>query len=316
MIQDYINFKVLYKTNTDIIIFISSWDDSPFLSVKVEKLFSKIRASFNKVIVFIIPWWYRDGAKQYIRIKKYTDKLTILANSQEDNFFYKRHDLNSIFCNQNCWLDSSLYDIDLKPREFDLVINANNNLWKNHSLLTEINKKYKTLFITYNTGENNDLAKYNPADIKNEIPNKEVASELNKCGVGLVLSLKEGSCYASTEYLLCGLPVVSLKGVGGRHVWYNQSNSIISREDNLHNDIKKALCTNFNRSLIRKECIDLQLKHRNMFSIYLQSIYPDENIEKIIRDNFSNKMLYYCKINKIKDLDIDNIIKLHSGKLI
>lgn len=37
----------------------------------------------------------------------------------------------------------------------------------------------------------------------------EVAAALNQCGVGGIFSAEEGTCYASTEYLLCGLPVVS-----------------------------------------------------------------------------------------------------------
>jgi len=40
----------------------------------------------------------------------------------------------------------------------------------------------------------------------------------------------EGACFTIVEYLLCGLPVLStkpadIKGLGGRELWLNKSNS-------------------------------------------------------------------------------------------
>src|SRR5690606_24986861 len=37
----------------------------------------------------------------------------------------------------------------------------------------------------------------------------------------------EGACLASSEYLLCGLPVVSTPSRGGRDIWYDEDNSMI-----------------------------------------------------------------------------------------
>ena len=45
--------------------------------------------------------------------------------------------------------------------------------------------------------------------------------------VGGVFSEEEGACWASSEYLLCGLPVVSTHSRGGRDVWYSGHNSLI-----------------------------------------------------------------------------------------
>lgn len=55
----------------------------------------------------------------------------------------------------------------------------------------------------------------------------QVCAALNRCEVGLALSELEGPCWASTEYLLCGLPVVTTPCSGGREVWYNEGNSIV-----------------------------------------------------------------------------------------
>lgn len=55
----------------------------------------------------------------------------------------------------------------------------------------------------------------------------EVAVALNRCMVGEVFSQEEGTCWAATEYLLCGLPVVSTPSRVGREVWLNSANCII-----------------------------------------------------------------------------------------
>lgn len=59
----------------------------------------------------------------------------------------------------------------------------------------------------------------------------QVCEEINRSRCGLALSAVEGAMRASTEYLLCGTPVVSTRSTGGRDVFYNKGNSIIV-EDN------------------------------------------------------------------------------------
>jgi glycosyltransferase involved in cell wall biosynthesis len=299
---DFINLKVLFKTDRTIAIFISTWIHDTNLFAKVEALFREIKSHYKDVYIFLIPWWYKDGVEHYKQLKKYATSVMILANSIDEDIFYKRNKLNSIYCNQNCWLDSSIFNVKPTKKEYDLVINANNSEWKNHHLLTEINKKYKTLFLTYKTS-NTDLQKYNPACILNEIPTHQVPEELNKCRIGLVLSTKEGSSYASTEYLLCGLPVISVKSVGGRQVWYNRHNSIVINSDKA--ELEKAIehilkdIDAFNNVDIRNNCIKKQQMFRTIFAEQLQKSIPDTNIKLVVDKMFSHKMLNHIKIDNI-----------------
>ena len=50
---------------------------------------------------------------------------------------------------------------------------------------------------------------------------EEVNQALNQCAVGLALSREEGSMFASIQYLLAGLPVVSTPSLGGRDDFYH-----------------------------------------------------------------------------------------------
>lgn len=306
---NFINLKVVYRTDKTIVIFISAWIHDANLFAKVQMLFTNIRYHYKNVHVFLIPWWYKDGVDHYKLIEIYATTVTILANSIDEDLFYKIHKLNSIYCNQNCWLDASIFNIMPIKKEYDLVINANNSQWKNHHMLADINKKYKTLFITYNTSIN-DLQRYNPACILNEIRTHKVVEELNKCRIGLALSTKEGACYASTEYLLCGLPVISTKSVGGRQTWYDKYNSIVVNPDEVELDkaIESALknIDSFDSMSIRNNCIKKQQMFRTIFDRQIQKILPNMDAKSIIDNAFSHKMLNHIKIDNIT---LDYIIK-------
>jgi glycosyltransferase involved in cell wall biosynthesis len=147
------------------------------------------------------------------------------------------------------------------------------------------------------------LQRYNPACILNEIRTCRVVEELNKCRIGLALSTIEGSCYASTEYLLCGLPVISTKSVGGRQVWYDESNSIVVSPNGVELDkaIESTLrnIDSFSNVDIRTNCIKKQQMFRTIFIKQMQKILPSTNVQLIIDKVFSHKMLNYVEVDNI-----------------
>jgi Glycosyl transferases group 1 len=63
------------------------------------------------------------------------------------------------------------------------------------------------------------------------LPLKDVNKELNRAAIGLCLSAREGAMFASTEYLLAGLPIVSTPSVGGRDLYYDSSYCLIAEPD-------------------------------------------------------------------------------------
>ena len=96
---------------------------------------------------------------------------------------------------------------------------------KNHNLTCLLNN---TLFIS-DTNNKFDTNKSNKILIN--VNTHDIVNYINKAKCGLILSEHEGGCYSSTEYLLCGIPVVSCKNsknwsTGGREIYYNDYNSI------------------------------------------------------------------------------------------
>lgn len=63
-----------------------------------------------------------------------------------------------------------------------------------------------------------------------KVPVEEIVRLYNQCRVGLCLSGMEGAMFASMEYLLCGLPIVTTRSVGGRDAFFDPE-YVITVED-------------------------------------------------------------------------------------
>ena len=87
--------------------------------------------------------------------------------------------------------------------------------------------------------------------------------------IGGIFSTEEGACFSSSEYLLCGLPVLSCKCTGGREIWYNDTNSILcdpnehSVISNLNLMLDKYNNGDYDREKIRQQHIEQMDFHRN-----------------------------------------------------
>lgn len=106
------------------------------------------------------------------------------------------------------------------PKRYDAVYAATMAPYKRIELAREIER---LLFVTYvGRQEEWDLHAYEPrlrhADFNRRFISREEVRECYRSSqVGLALSAAEGAMFSCTEYLLCGLPVVSTPNRGGRN---------------------------------------------------------------------------------------------------
>jgi glycosyltransferase involved in cell wall biosynthesis len=197
-------------------------------------------------------------------------------------------------------------------KEYDMVMNCRPELWKKPYLAEKINELAYIKGATYGFKEKYDFTKLN-CKFMNEklIPMNNVIDIYNKSFCGGIFSEKEGACYSSSEYLLCGLPVISTVSRGGRDTWYNQTNSIIC-QDNAE-DVKKCvelcitLCNDgtFNRNKIRNDHIKLSDEMRNNFIQYTKIIFIENGID-MNADDYFNKIYFHKMKNNIKSEIIIN----------
>ena len=184
----------------------------------------------------------RDHAARYP-----AHRLVFLCNTAEERDRLVGGGLTAELLNKNFFASES----DFFPRdditvEFDAVYNARFDPNKRHHLASEIGS---VAYLTYddpaNTAETRRVQQeliaatlaahpqhvlLNPTDdgVPVRLPPQGVNAGLNRAAVGLCLSAIEGANYASIEYLLAGLPVVSTPSTGGRDVYFDPEFCVIA----------------------------------------------------------------------------------------
>jgi glycosyltransferase involved in cell wall biosynthesis len=225
------------------------------------------------------------------------DRVVWLANSPAELRNGERERCASVFVNHNCFINERRFPLltpAARPR-FDAVINANAGVWKRHYLARDVPS---LAYITYSKDENGGMKwpvdTFEPAWRNERYLDENERLEIygDSC-CGLTLSACEGANYATTEYLLCGLPVVSSHSLGGRDVWLTPSNSTIC--DPTYEAVAGAVATWRRRhddgatdhAAIREHCVQQMLEHRDRFVTTLQRVFDDAGIRATARDIFT-----------------------------
>ncbi|WOD06174.1 hypothetical protein [Marinomonas sp. GJ51-6] len=154
------------------------------------------------------------------------DNFYFMYNQPSEGENFSAKGFKGELLNQNCWLDENLVmkPLDL-PKQYDAIYVGRFSAFKRHYLA----EKVSNLALVAGNNHGNKVADGIPDHIYlNEAPLKpnQVCEKINQARCGLILSELEGACFASSEYLLCGIPVVSTVEKGGRSAWYDDYNSI------------------------------------------------------------------------------------------
>jgi glycosyltransferase involved in cell wall biosynthesis len=137
---------------------------------------------------------------------------------------------------------------------------------------------------------------------------EEVCKKINQSNCGLMLSALEGACFSSSEYLLCGIPVVSTRSSGGRDFWYNDYNSIIcdDDEDSVAKGVEFFKNNPRDGERIRKDHILLAQKQREKFITILQSVFNKYKVQINSKDyfekNYFHKMRNSVHVDEVKNI--------------
>ena len=189
-------------------------------------------------------WYVPSKSKQFISAEKLWNtvksykkaKFYMMANSEQeyDNYikYFDKHYV--FFCSRH-------FNHGLKPdgsrifspkdigKKYDFIFNGGHNKQQeklkyldNLCILSKYSEKPKVKCNYYN-------------EVKLSL--QEVDSFINMSRVGIVTTECEGASWASLEFLLCGIPVVSCKSLGGRDVFYTEKNSVVIDIPNGQNGI-------------------------------------------------------------------------------
>lgn len=197
--------------------------------------------------IMVLFWWSKETAACAREVRHFYRKhqarfprhdVTFLCNTPGEHRLLQRLGLPAVYCNHNCLLDESRYRIvPGVEKEFDAVYNGRLEADKRHCLLTEVRRTALIVGLTpgalaeklayresvrrllpdaavLNYPDSRPLGTCHDANFPQIAPD-EVSAHLCRARVGVILSREEGACYASAEYLLSGLPVVSTRSRGG-----------------------------------------------------------------------------------------------------
>lgn len=191
----------------------------------------------HSIVYFTFSWFASEKSLKHVagQLRKTfdiigesgKDRIRFLLNSH-DEYRCARSVLPEACCvlfNNSAFINENSFRPSRQQKIYDTIYNARPNAFKRHELTVGIKNK---AYIAYDWKVVDiDLNSYGPSKIFRNMKGAEVPDALSQAKTGLMLSSEEGACYASLEYLLCGLPVISTESVGGRDEFYNESNSLI-----------------------------------------------------------------------------------------
>ena len=253
--------------------------------------------------------------KTFIKNKNFLRNLNkipnpILCAPNQETFellkkiFPKNH---VIIANHNSFINEHFYNIYPSPKKYDMVINSSFLKLKQVHLGKKINN---TAHIGYQCmGKIQYIPDYgfrinfknNSMDMKDWrwLNHQEILDIYKSSKIGGIFSEKEGACFSSSEYLLCGLPVLSVNCQGGREYFYNNYNSVLckSSEKSVYQGYLKLIDRykkgTHNPHKIRKRHIKIMEKDRNTLTNKVIEIF--KTLIKIPPEfnDLKNKLKYY-----------------------
>ena len=295
------------------------------------KEFSKIIGKNKKAYFFIYFWWtLYDSFNTIKNILHYykihqnefpNHRITFLINDINEIPRLNRFQLPIKFLHQNSFVDINIFKPIQMEKEYNIIYNARIEDNKRHYLLNECTKiglisafihdidEHKIEYLEYlkkllpdalllNYKPPQKLRDFNLYDGPPQLKEQEICKMINKARVGVILSAKEGACYASIEYLLSGLPVVSTINIGGRNHFFDKRfcRIVPSHPKRIREAIDELISLDISPHFIQKETIKKMKTHIVNIKSELGKIYKSNNVyyTKVENDYeryFVNKMI-------------------------
>ena len=273
-----------------------------------------------------LNWWHLESEadikiikQQYENYKKQfpENEILYLCNSMTQYTLFRNSSLPSMLCNQNAFLDEHMHTIESDShKEYDAIYLAVAVPCKRHYLAKEIDRLALITYYAHFSKQNyiDDIKTalphatwiIRPNPLKGYIAREKIHLYLNKAKVGLCLSAAEGAMYASVEYLLCGLPIVTTRSIGGRDVFFDDEYVMVVNDTPaaVKAGVDAMIKKNIPGSYIREKTIKKMKGHRKRFLSWLTGISPQSrkySNEHVWQNIFTNKMLMSRRIRYIQN---------------
>ncbi len=260
--------------------------------------YGNVKAGF-----LIFPTWSieRPGFPKAIQrsfiehSKQYPNhRFRFICNTRREATLLEQLGVPAEFLNKNFTVSESIFrPVPEIKVEFDAIYNARFIPEKRHELAALIPRVgYLTYIDTEDRRRNqfrelcptvlarspghvllNELVDGLPAVMSHDAVN----AALSRAAVGLILSEVEGSSYATVEYLLAGLPVVSTPSSGGRDVHFDPEFCIVCESDPaaVRDAVAELRARNIPREVVRARTIARIQPDRERFLSLVDDMIED-----------------------------------------
>ncbi|HUN54980.1 MAG TPA: glycosyltransferase [Smithella sp.] len=236
-------------------------------------------------------------------------RMIFLTNTENENRMLAAAGLETAFVSSNSFVSPEIFrPLPESKKRFDAVYDSRISDFKRHNLSTRINSlalitaRYPSLHdepysrsimdILPQAYWFNDPLKtsYRPMSLP------EINTAINQCRVGLCLSAEEGAMYASMQYLLSGLPVVSTQSLGGRDEFFHSDYALVVADnpEAVAEGVMQMRHCPVDALEIRRRTLDKIERHKTRLYELLDSICADVEWQTVMRcrwDSWSNRPL-------------------------
>lgn len=211
-------------------------------------------------------------------------KFRFICNARAEEELLRGVGIPAMFLNKNFTVsDQIFHPLANASPEFDAVYVARLVAEKRHELAAQIPRVGHVAYVQGEADRKEEFRELhsamlarNPAhELINEISDglpvamshQQVNAALSRAAVGLILSEVEGSSYASMEYLLAGLPVVSTPSKGGRDVFFDSEFCVVCDPDpaSVRDAVAALRARNIPREVIRAKTLAKIQPERDRF---------------------------------------------------
>ncbi len=292
--RDTGHFSLLQKR--PVILHASDWE----ISDPTAALWSVLEAlPVTRSYLLVSPTWTLEesatrhrlsSAIQTVRDRFDHVEVVVLASSPAEFEAWAGRGETGLYCSQNAFVrEDHFFPIPDREPTFDAIYDAKWADYKRHQLAGSIRS---LALIAYPLPQSSS-ATYSQKALTAvghatwfttpwlRDPPYLSASEVNAAystaRVGLCLSEAEGACFASIQYLLSGLPVVTTKNLGGRDEFLNErvARWVEADADAIAAAVAELAARHLDPTLIRTEALDTVSEHRQRLLEWIRRVVEE-----------------------------------------
>lgn len=302
------NFKPCYTWPGERIPFRVYFNDEKVRIFIIENLqfnfkwMKQFKNKFKENDTFIVlnttyyhDWLVNEASEMFEALGMNRNQFKILFNDIREKELFEKYGFFGEIVNLYSWLkNSESFTPTTTTKKYSSIYIARFIESNNHELLSNVPD---LALISNNNFEIATINKIPPYKYLNEseLIDDDIAKKINESSCGLALTAKDFGEFSICKYLLCGIPVISLKGEGVRQKWLNDKNSVIVEADpeKIKHEIQSIKDRNFDSLEIRNLCLDEIAEDRKRFEKLLKTIFIENDINyidtlRLINDRLRN----------------------------